>query len=240
MNPAFQPLDTNWWIGQAVGMNNSSSSVLALPDTELSREILATVTEVESVSIANHSIRSFLFARLLATHLDVHAGEDYDEQLLFAACVLHDIGLSPVADGTERFEIDGADYAVCILQNHRLDASDVADVWDAIALHTSPGLAERRSLLCNLTSSGIGLDFDRGADFITPDQAESIHRAYPRLEMERAVVDTIVEQAERTPSKAPRYSAADILIFERNATPQHLTRMEMDAAEPQWGSRPTT
>lgn len=215
-------------------MNDSGSPVLDLPDTDLSRELLATVMEVESVSIANHSVRSFLFARLLATHLDLRAGEDYDEQVLFAACVLHDIGLSPVADGTERFEIDGADHAVLILRDHKLDESVIADVWDAIALHTSPGLSERRSLLCRLTRGGVGLDFGTDADFITPAQAESIHHAYPRLEMERALAHTIIEQAERTPSKAPRDSIADVLIFERNTTP-FLTRIEADAPYARWG-----
>jgi hypothetical protein len=219
-------------------MNNSSNSVLDLSDTDLSRELLATVMEVESESIANHSVRSFLFARLLATHLNVHAGKDYDEQILFAACILHDIGPSPIADGTERFEIDGADHAALILQDHKLDASAIAEVWDAIALHTSPGISERRSLLCHLTRGGVGLDFGLGADFITPDQAESIHRAYPRLEMEHALVHTIIEQAERTPSKAPRYSIADTLIFERNAPP-HPTRIEAHAPYAQWGPTPT-
>jgi hypothetical protein len=46
-------------------------------------------------------------------------------------------------------------------------------------------------------------------------RADAILTAYPRLSMERSLVDAIVDQATRTPTKAPRYSIAAILIRER-------------------------
>ncbi len=93
--------------------------------------------QLSSPAIANHSIRTFFFARLLGEHLDATPGRDYDQQLLFAACLLHDIGLTSAADGAQRFEIDGADHAARILGGHGISRSDIDAVWDAIALHTS-------------------------------------------------------------------------------------------------------
>ncbi|MGP4087047.1 HD domain-containing protein [Streptomyces sp. KR55] len=228
----FPAADAHTPAGSSTGDDDRS---LVLPDTELVRSLLSTVTEAESRAVANHSVRSYLFARLLADHLGAAPGRDYDEQLLFAACVLHDIGLSPAADGPQRFEVDGADFAARLLTDHGVPAAGVDAVWEAIALHTSGGIAERRGLLCRLTRDGVGMDFGRDTDFVTDAQAQAIHAAYPRLGMERELVETIVEQARRTPSKAPRYSFADVLLLERGAA-AHTTRIEQGAAHSRWSA----
>jgi hypothetical protein len=168
-------------------MSSSSSFDPVLPGSGLARSLTSTVLATELPAIANHSIRTFLFARLLGEHLDAAPGRDYDEQLLFAACLLHDIGLTSAADGRQRFEVDGADHAAQILRGHGMPVPDVDAVWDAIALHTSGGIAERRSLLCRLTRGGVGLDLGLGAEFVVAEQAAAIHAAYPRLDMERAL-----------------------------------------------------
>jgi hypothetical protein len=185
--------------------------------------------------VANHSIRSYLFARLLADHRGAVADRDFAPLLLFAACVLHDIGLSERGNGTQRFEVDGADVAAAFLTEHGLPAADVDAVWLAIALHTSPGIAERRGPLCELTREGIGIDFGRHPDTVTDTQAATIHEAYPRLAMVRSLVDAIVEQARTRPHKAPRYSIPGELLRERS-TPPHVTTMERAAATSRWGN----
>jgi hypothetical protein len=217
------------------GIPLTSSSVPALPDTTLARSLRTTVKSTLSASLAHHSIRSYLFARLLADHLGATPDRDYDQQLLFAACVLHDIGLSAVGNGTQRFEVDGADLAARLLTDHGLPAGDVDAVWEAIALHTSAGIAERRGLLCQLTRGGVGIDFGRGAEMVTDAQGESIHTTYPRLGLETTLVDAITEQVRATPSKGPGYSIADALLLER-AAPPHLTRIEQGAASSRWGA----
>ena len=220
--------DTNEPSATAVG-------VLALPDTLMAHAALAAVTADESTALANHSIRSFLFARLLARHRGAIADHDYDEQLLFAACVLHDLGLGAGSNSDQRFEVDGADRAARLLTDQGLPAPQVDAVWQAIALHTSFGITERRGLLCELTRNGVGMDFGYGVDMVTDEQAVIIHTAYPRLSMVRSLVDAIVDQATRTPAKAPRYSVAAILARERTAPP-HLTGMELAAATSRWGA----
>jgi hypothetical protein len=207
--------------------------VLCLPTAPWTEAVLAMVTSSESPSLANHSIRSYLFARLLADHRGVAAGRDFDPLLLFAACLLHDIGLSERGNGDQRFEVDGADVAAKFLTEHGLPANDVDAVWMAIALHTSPGIAERRGPLCELTRAGIGMDFGRHPDAVTDARAAAIHEAYPRLAMVRSLVDAIVEQARTRPDKAPRYSLAGELLRERS-TPPHVTTMERAAATSRW------
>lgn len=219
---------------QASVRAGDDGDVLTLPAAPWTDAALALVTSVESPSVANHSIRSYLFARLLADHRGAMAGRDFDQDLLFAACVLHDIGLSERGNGTQRFEVDGADVAAEFLTGHGVPADDVDAVWLAIALHTSAGIAERRGPLCELTRGGIGIDFGRYPDAVTDDQAAVIHRAYPRLAMVRSLVDIIVEQARERPQKAPYYSMSRELVRERD-TPPHLTSIERAAATSRWG-----
>jgi hypothetical protein len=208
---------------------------LVLPSTDLAQLLLSFVMATECPAIAHHSIRSYLFGRLLADHLGATSGRDYDEQLLFAACVMHDIGLSATADGSQRFEVDGADFAAQMLSDHGLPAADVDAVWEAIALHTSGGIAERRGLLCVLTRGGVALDFGRDTEFVTDAQASAFHAAYPRLDIGRTIVNVIVAQALRSQFKAPAYSIADGLLRERGAEAK-ATRLELGAAASRWGS----
>src|SRR5258705_13943059 len=134
------------------------SDILILPTGSLAEASLALAQSSESRPIADHSIRSFLFARLLADHEGCLNDAAYDEDLLFAATVMHDLGLGERARGHARFEVEGADLAAAVLREHGVADADVDRVWEAIALHSSHGLAERRGLLTYLTYRGVFID----------------------------------------------------------------------------------
>ena len=202
-----------------------------LPESLTARAALDLIRAHESAAIANHSVRTYLFAMLLAEHRDV---TDFDTSLLYFSCVLHDIGLSELGNRTQRFEVDGADVAVDFLAELGFSALDRDTVWQAIALHTSGGIAERRGPIAALTRRGVGMDFGGGADFVTDDQAAAIHAAYPRLGMERSLVDEIVGQAQSRPEKAPGYSIAAELVRER--TTVGTTSLELGATLSRWGA----
>ncbi|MFE9623089.1 HD domain-containing protein [Streptomyces sp. NPDC006527] len=165
---------------------------------------------------ANHSVRSALFARLRADHQGAKPGHDYDPELLFLACVLHDIGLTQAGDRHQRFEVDGADTAAAFLTAQGLPTADVDAVWEAVALHTTPGIAERRGTLCALVHQGTGMDFGWDTDWVDDAIRTAIHAAYPRLWMATTLTDEIVAQARRRPEKAPLFSIASELLRERS------------------------
>ncbi|HEX4093735.1 MAG TPA: HD domain-containing protein [Trebonia sp.] len=203
-----------------------------LPASPLAEAALATVRGSESAAVANHSVRSFLFAELLAVHEGCHQDAAYDRGLLFAATVMHDLGTGSLANGETRFEVEGADLAAGVLREHGVAEPDVDRVWEAIALHTSAGIAERRGLLAYLTREGVGMDFGRRAEIVA-DLAPRIHAAYPRLAMVKALVDAIVDRAASAPAAAPRYSIGGELLRERRAN--GITGMELAAASSPWG-----
>jgi HD domain len=205
---------------------------LDLPTGPLAQAILSAARDCESSSVFNHSVRSFFFAQLLAAHDGCLADAGYDRDLLFAATVMHDLGVGALAPAQARFEVEGADLAAGVLREHGVAESDVDRVWEAIALHTSPGIAERRGLLCYLTRAGVGVDFGRRAD-VAAAWAAQIHAAYPRLAMARVLTDAIVAQAARSAAAAPPYSLADQLMRERRD--DGATRLERAAAAARWG-----
>lgn len=212
-----------------------ATRLLRLPSSPLAVAARTLVRDCEPPAIARHSVRSYLFARLLATHRQLDAHRDYDDELLFASCVLHDLGLSEQGDRDQRFEVDGADVAASFLTAQGLPAVHVDQVWEAIALHTTPGIADRRGALCWLTRNGIGMDFGRGVDDVSYSDAAAIHTAYPRQFMATALVDAITQQALANPTKAPPYSMADALVRERSEPP-YVSRLERAAAASRWGS----
>ncbi len=225
--------------GRLENMTDPARELIALPSTPLADAIVNLIRGVESTSVFNHSIRTYLFARLVAARRGLSADHDYDDALLFAACAMHDLGVAADSPRTQRFEVEGADRAANFLRERGIGAREADRVWQAIALHTSPGIAERRGVLCVLVREGVAVDFGGplGANHLadlTEEQAEAVHTAYPRLDMVRSLTDAIVAQAAENPANAPRYSLPGELLRERE-TFGH-TRLEHSCRTSRWGN----
>jgi hypothetical protein len=127
---------------------------LGLPETDIARKAFAFAKRATPEFILNHSIRSYVFARAHAARRGLRPGTDYDDELVFVSCILHDIGLSEQGNGDQRFEVDGADTAAAFLRAHGVEERRVAIAWDAIALHTTPDIANRKATEVALTRAG--------------------------------------------------------------------------------------
>ena len=204
-----------------------------LVDTAVAQAAIRLARSTESPSVFNHSVRSYLFGELLAVYEGMRRGADYDSETLFLGCVLHDLGAGTAAPGKARFEVEGADLAAALLTEHGCDRAVVDAVWEAIALHSSLGMAERRGPLCYLVHSGVGADFGRNADFIDDETAAAIHADYPRLSMASTLVDAIAAHAQRSPEAAPPYSMPGEVLRERRT--DGITLLEFMASHGRWG-----
>jgi hypothetical protein len=116
---------------------SQSASWLALPDSNIASTATQFVFTVSPVLVANHAVRSYLVARELAAAKGLRHDVDYDDELVYLSCVLHDLGVTDRANGDQRFEVDGADAAARFLRDHGVEESRVATIWQAIALHTT-------------------------------------------------------------------------------------------------------
>lgn len=190
---------------------------LALPVGPVPDASLSITRRSESAPIAEHSLRSFLYARIRAAHEGSVRDAAYREDLLFAACVMHDLGLGALAPGHARFEVEGADLAAALLTEHGVPAADVDQVWEAVALHSSHGIAERRGLLTYLTYRGVFMDTGRFTDGLDQEQLRRVRAAYPRPADDRSVRDAIADHAARSEAAAPPYSIGAELLRQRRA-----------------------
>lgn len=215
---------------------DSTTSLPAFPDTAAARHAAEHVRSAVSGPVAHHSFRSYLFAMILAEREGRRPGTDFDPELLFLACVLHDLGTSPAAGGRQRFELDGADAAADLMAGHGFGAREVDLVWEAIALHTSPGIPERRGPIAELTRRGVGMDFGRAAEIVGPEQADEIHTRFPRLRMASVLADDIMRHAARGPENAAPLTMAGEIARERKEDPDGLSRIERLALGSRWGS----
>ncbi|MBB2989695.1 hypothetical protein FHR72_001158 [Mycolicibacterium iranicum] len=206
-----------------------------LPDTEICSAAWQLAFEVSPDVLVNHCVRSYLFARELAAADGLRAGADYDDELVFLGCLLHDLGLTEIGRGEQRFEVEGADAAARFLRERGLAEERTTVVWQAIALHASVGLAHRFGADQAVTFRGITLDIDgREADRLSPGFVERVHAEWPRHDFGYALADLIADGTRTDPRKAPPFSLPGHLHGLINGEP--ITFFDVIDGAP-WGDR---
>ena len=189
---------------------------IAIPQTALTHEAFAFVNAAAPQFLANHCLRTFVFGALLA---QMHSLPRYDAEAAFCAAALHDLGLlTAYATAGQRFELDGADAAARWLTERGMSAERVARVWDAIALHSSAGIADRKAPEIAMVHFGIGLDvYGRGAQTLAPDCLAEVIAAFPRAGFKRGFRDLVADYCRRKPA-AQLFTWTDNLARELGCT----------------------
>jgi hypothetical protein len=198
--------------GRVVSVTNPADEVTnaaqwGIPASDICSAALQLAIDVSPAFLANHCVRSYLFARELAAANGLRSGHDYDDEVVFLSCILHDLGVTDYGGGDQRFEVDGADAAARFLSDHDISDDRVTTVWQAIALHTSVGLAERFGVEQSVAFFGISLDingFDKHR--LSPGFAERVHAAWPRHDLGFAIAEAIARDIHSNPKKAPPFS----------------------------------
>lgn len=191
---------------------------LRIPETELAGQALRFAAEAESPMLFRHSMRTYFYARGAARERGLRADADFDDEALFLACVLHDIGLTEAGNGAARFEVDGADLAVSFARERGLDEARARVLWTAIALHTTGGIAERLGTESALTRAGVQADLFGVSNPEDSALRRAVEAAYPRpadgAPVMDAIAEAIVAQVAERPGKAERYTLAAHLAAE--------------------------
>lgn len=167
-------------------MSNLTPSSLIIPDSLLAREATGILREHSSDLLFNHSVRVYLFAAEQGRQRKLR----FDAELLYVAAVFHDLGLiRKFSSDDERFEVDGANAARQFLSAHKVPEEQIETVWQAIALHTTPGITHHMRPEIALLYSGVGLDvLGRGFDQFPSDVREKIVARYPRKDFRDAFI----------------------------------------------------
>ena len=126
-----------------------------IPDSKLAREITQLVRETESDLLFNHSSRVQLFGASAGKR----KGLKFDEELLYAGAMFHDMGLTKKYSSKDlRFEVDGANAAADFLRGHNISQQEVELVWTSIALHTTIGIPQFMHPNVALVTAGVEMD----------------------------------------------------------------------------------
>lgn len=172
-------------------------------------------------ALLNHTIRVFIYAQALASTEKSSYIEQPRLDLLFAACLYHDISAC-TNHSHERFEVNGGDIAVADLESAGVPHISAWDVWIAIALHTSSGIAERINPLARIVRLAVLYDFWRKeVDGLMPEgMRENVESVFPREDVEKVLGDGVTMQSVEDERRAPKNSWAGCLLaeFRRNPT----------------------
>jgi len=158
-------------------MSNSIADV-RIPDSKLAQEAAQLFRDTEPPLLFHHSTRVYLFGALAGIRKNLK----FDPELLYIGAMFHDIGLTKqYSSATERFEVDGANAARAFLKQHGVPETAMDVVWDAIALHTTPGIPKHKKPEVALVTAGVemdvlGIDYDGFSD----SQRAAVVAAYPR------------------------------------------------------------
>ena len=153
-------------------------SGIKLPDSQIAREATELVRQHEPEILFNHSVRVYVFGAMKGTRQNIK----FDPEVLYLAALFHDLGLlDKYYTETKRFEIDGADAAREFLRSHGIAELKADLVWQAIALHTTPGIPQYMHPEIALTQAGVLVDVNgTGYDDYTPEQRDQVIAAFPR------------------------------------------------------------
>ena len=161
-----------------------------VPDTLLAREATGLLHEFSTPLLFNHSHRVFFWAKELGRK----SGKSYDQELLFVCAAFHDLGLlKKFSSAYDRFEVDSANAVRQFLDRHSVPAARIQVAWDAIALHTTPGIAAYKPIEVELLYNGVGLDvLGIGYNDFPELLRKEVVAQYPRVNFKQEIAEAFL------------------------------------------------
>lgn len=184
----------------------SSVAGVKIVDSKIAKAATELTRSVSPPYLFHHAMRTFLFGSLVGR---AHS-QKFDEEVLFLACILHDLGLTDRYSGDLPFEIQGAEAAKRFLADQAYSKEHAEIVWDGIAMHCLAIGGYKRPEIA-LVGEGAG------ADVLGPDPAqikkadtEAILQAFPRLKFKDEFLKTCANVVQHHPRGASRTFMRDV------------------------------
>jgi hypothetical protein len=180
---------------------------ITIPDTPLAKAATSAARSSEPVEIFNHSLRTFLFAELIAKAKAV----PHDAEAVYVAAILHDTGLTAAhMSETERFEVDGANLARRVLKRHGVVGARADLVWDAISLHDSGDIARWKPAEVMLVNAGVSADFGSYLNLMQRNDVIAVLTQVPRTGFIRVFLEAVASVAKRKPRATGNCFVTDV------------------------------
>jgi hypothetical protein len=172
---------------------------LALPGDAMSHALWDRAAQLQPEWLMQHALRAYAWGSLLA----LKDGLAHQPQTLFAACLLHDLGLTPAAAAPADacFAVRGAHLAQRLLREAGAGEQQAHRVACAIALHLDLHVSvETSGAEAHLLQAGTAFDVvgSRWRD-LAPPLRDRVLAAHPRLGLKQALCTCMQAEARAAP-----------------------------------------
>lgn len=173
---------------------------LAPPDTSVARKALELCSMVSPDYLTNHCLRSYLWARVFAAQ----DGISFDDEFLYLACMLHDLGLTdqfrPQEAGMCCFSLASAEAARAVATELQWEGPRRDVLAEAITLHLNVRVGLDKGPEAHLLNAATALDVG-GVRYweVPPAAVERVVERYPRLELKRRLARDWRDEALQRP-----------------------------------------
>jgi hypothetical protein len=170
------------------------------PDSSAARAAEAHCREVSPPYLVNHCLRAWLWARLLGAEWRLRP----DEELLYVACLLHDLGLTPHYSGGPTdapcFAVRGAEAARALVAGESWPVARGALLAEAITLHLNVSVGREHGVEAHLLNAATALDVTGLRCWEVPPSArQAVVARVPRLQMKRELWPVWKAEADAHP-----------------------------------------
>ncbi len=154
--------------------------------------------------LLNHSKRTYVIAALYGAK----RGYAFDEELLWAACMLHATGLgapppgrSPGIGVDECYSIRSADIAASVAVAHGRSSEWIDRLREAILLHPNPAVSKSLGIEAWLLHVANAIDITGlGYHRVYSEAIDRVYLQCPLLDQQTAVLDTLANEANHNRS----------------------------------------
>jgi hypothetical protein len=174
---------------------------IRVPDSGLCKSASELLISVSEPWLVNHCLRTFLWAAILG----MKGQHRFDEELLFVASALHDLGLTGAGarlspSQAECFAVEGAFAAERFLAEHGVDHRRQELVAEAISLHLNVKVPLSHGIEAHLLHEGAALDVVGGRfDEVAATTRHEVLGVHPRLGMKSGLVAAFEQQSSMRP-----------------------------------------
>lgn len=178
-------------------------SQITIPSNDLINAAYSYTKEHTSQATVNHCLRCTAFSLLLIREFPplASAAVDLDVEAVVLSNLMHDMGWATtksLLSTDKRFEVDGANIARDFINrsspNGEWDTHRIQLLWDAIALHTTPSIAQHKqpevvAVTLGILADFVGPNMPLPGNPITVDRYKEIVGAFPRAGFSDEIVD---------------------------------------------------
>jgi hypothetical protein len=189
-------------VARSLGQHSFSPTLesLHIPDSPTALRAAVLCAQLSPVWLAHHCTRTYLWGSLLARR----SASSYDEELLYVAAMLHDLGLTPDHWGKDPtahcFAVEGARAAKVFAHEAQWDEQRQDALAEAICLHLNVIVSLKQGVEAHLLQAGASCDvIGASSGAITPKIRAPVLERYPRLDFKREFAACLREQVELRP-----------------------------------------